>query len=49
MDVRNYLRYECNHPNATKEEHITGEGSMEFVEWYDYRCPDCGEKWTSNW
>lgn len=39
---------ECTHPNAIKEEHLTGEGAMEYVEWYDNSCPDCGKKWTSN-
>jgi hypothetical protein len=38
----------CAHPNATREEHITGEGAMEYVEWIDYECPDCGKKWTEN-
>ena len=41
-------RWKCNHPNATKEEHLTGEGSMEYVEWYDNTCADCGRKWTTN-
>lgn len=44
-----YESYEvCNHPNIIKEEHITGEGSMEYVEWYDNYCPDCNKKWTTN-
>lgn len=40
--------WKCAHPNATKEEHLTGDGAMEYVEWYDNHCPDCGEKWTTN-
>lgn len=39
---------ECTHPRAQKEEHLTGDGAMEYVEWYDNYCPDCGEKWTTN-
>lgn len=38
----------CTHPNATKEEHLTGEGAMEYVEWYDNYCPACGKRWTTN-
>lgn len=39
---------ECKHPVVIKEEHLTGEGAMEFVEWYDCYCTACGEKWTEN-
>ena len=38
----------CDHLNATKTEHLTGEDSMEYVEWYDNDCPDCGKHWTTN-
>ena len=38
----------CSHLNVSKEEHLTGEGSMEYVEWYDNKCEDCGLTWTSN-
>lgn len=60
MNIGRYLRgedmhigtaritYPCKHPNAIREEHLTGEGSMEYVEWYDYYCPDCKKEWTQN-
>ena len=38
----------CPHNNVTKTEHLTGEGAMEYVEWYDCFCSDCGEEWTRN-
>ena len=39
---------ECKHPVVIKEEHLTGEGAIEYVEWYDCYCTACGEKWTEN-
>ena len=38
----------CNHSNFVKTEHLTGEGAMEYVEWFDNTCLDCGEHWTTN-
>ena len=38
----------CNHSNFVKTEHLTGEGAMEYVEWFDNVCSDCGEHWTTN-
>jgi len=42
------MAFQCNHPVIVREEHLTGEGSMEFVEWYDCYCTACGKKWTEN-
>ena len=38
----------CNHSNFVKTEHLTGEGPMEYVEWFDNTCSDCGKHWTTN-
>ena len=38
----------CNHSNFVKTEHLTGEGAMEYVEWFDNTCSDCGKHWTTN-
>ena len=38
----------CTHPNVIKKEHLTGDDSMEYTEWYDNTCLDCGKKWTTN-
>ena len=38
----------CKHTVVIREEHLTGEGAMEYVEWYDCYCTACGEKWTEN-
>ena len=38
----------CDSIDVTIEEHLTGEGAMEYVEWYDCTCNGCGEKWTAS-
>lgn len=38
----------CGSTDVSIEEHLTGEGSMEYAEWMDNTCDDCGEKWTTN-
>ena len=38
----------CNHSNFVKTEHLTGEGAMEYVEWFDNTCSDCGKHWTTD-
>ncbi len=43
-----YCEHVCEHINAVKEEHLTGTGAMEYIEWYDNHCPDCGKHWTTN-
>lgn len=42
------VQEKCNHSNFVKTEHLTGEGAMEYVEWFDNTCSDCGEHWTTN-
>jgi ribosomal protein L37AE/L43A len=38
----------CPHTNVVTTPSYAGEGAMEYIEWFDHNCPDCGKHWTAN-